>query len=76
VVAHVNNPRYTRGIGRRIAVESQPQQKCKTLAEKVLKQQRAGGMAQMVEHLPDKCEALSSNLVPTKNILFKNTSKK
>jgi hypothetical protein len=26
--------------------------------------------------LPDKCEALSSNLVPTKNILFKNTSKK
>jgi hypothetical protein len=38
-------------------------QKCKTLPKKKkLKQKKAGGMAQVVEYLPSKYKALSSNI--------------
>jgi hypothetical protein len=33
-------------------------------------QERAGGMAQVIEYLPSKCEALSLNPVPPKKNLF------
>jgi hypothetical protein len=47
---------------RRIEVQSQPRQiVCETLSQKYLTQNRAGGMDQVVEHLPSKPEALSSN---------------
>jgi hypothetical protein len=47
---------------RRIAVRSQPRQIVhKTLAQKYLIQNRAGGVAQVVEHLPSKCKTLSSS---------------
>jgi hypothetical protein len=35
--------------------------KSETLSQKYPTQKRAGGVAQVVEHLPSKCEALSSN---------------
>jgi hypothetical protein len=41
---------------RRIIVQGQPDQRHETLSEK------AGEMAQVVEHLPNKCETVSSNL--------------
>jgi hypothetical protein len=34
---------------------------CETLSQKIPTQKRAGGAAQVVEHLTSKCEALSSN---------------
>jgi hypothetical protein len=34
--------------------------------QRALKTQRAGGVAREVEHQPTKCEAVSSNPVPTK----------
>jgi hypothetical protein len=48
-----------------MTVEGQPRQKCKTLSEnkpigkKILKIKRTQGMAQVIEHLPNKCKALS-----------------
>jgi hypothetical protein len=45
---------------------AQPGQKCKTLPQKT-KAKRSRGMVQMVEHLPSKCKALSSNTNTTKN---------
>jgi predicted nucleic acid-binding Zn ribbon protein len=47
---------------RRITVQRQSRQIVyKTLSWKYLTQERAGGVAQVVEHLCSKCEALSSN---------------
>jgi hypothetical protein len=48
-------------------VPSQPRQiDCKTLSQKQTTQKRAGRLAQEVECLPSKREALSSNLSTTK----------
>jgi hypothetical protein len=41
--------------------EISPSQKNKTLTENNLRQKEAGGTAQVVEHLPSKCNALNSN---------------
>jgi hypothetical protein len=38
-----------------------PREQLQTLPEKLTKAKRAGGMVQVVQHLPCKCEALSSN---------------
>jgi hypothetical protein len=47
---------------RRIAVWSQPRQiVCETMSWKNPSQKRAGGVTQVVEHLPSNGEALSSN---------------
>jgi hypothetical protein len=47
---------------RRITVQGQPEQiVCKILSQKCPKQKRAGGVAQVVEHLPSRCEVLNSN---------------
>jgi hypothetical protein len=56
-------------INSRITVQSkmsQPRHKCKTLFERIMKTKEAGGMAQEVESLPNKYEALSSNPSTTK----------
>jgi hypothetical protein len=43
-------------------VRSQPRQiVLETISQKYPTQNRAGGVTQVVEHLPHKCEALSSN---------------
>jgi hypothetical protein len=39
--------------------------------EKNSSQNRAGGEAQVIEHLPSKCEVLSSNTSTTKKIIIK-----
>jgi hypothetical protein len=47
---------------RRIIVRSQPRQIVReTPSQKTYHKKRAGGVAQVVEHLPRKSEALSSN---------------
>jgi hypothetical protein len=58
-------PSYMRGIGRRLCSDTNLGEKrarshLKTEAE------RAGGVAQVLEHLPSKHEALRANLVPKK----------
>jgi hypothetical protein len=46
---------------KRITVQGQPRQNVfKTLSQKHSTQKRAGGVAQVGEHLPRKCEALTS----------------
>jgi hypothetical protein len=47
--------------------KANPEQKGEALSEKQLKQNRAGGMAQVLEHLPSKPKTLSSHLRMTKN---------
>jgi hypothetical protein len=54
MMVHTCNPSYLGGGGKR----EQPRRKLKTLWK--TKAQRAGGMAQVVEHLPSKYETLSS----------------
>jgi hypothetical protein len=53
---------------RRITVQSQPGKVVwKTLSQQYSTRKSAGGVAQVVEHLPSKCEALSSNpILPKK----------
>jgi hypothetical protein len=47
---------------RRIIVQSQPGEIVhKTLSQKYATPKKAGGVAYVVEHLPSKCEAMSSN---------------
>jgi hypothetical protein len=58
----VYSPRYLGGWGRR------------QLKEMWFKNKRAEGMAQVVEHLPSKCEAPSSNHSITKPNQINNTS--
>jgi hypothetical protein len=59
LVAHTCNSSYSRG---KDEVQSQPGQIVgETLSQKYLTQKRAGGVAQVVEYPPSKCEALSSN---------------
>jgi hypothetical protein len=41
--------------------EGDPGNKCKTVSEKQLKAKLTEGMAQVIECLPHKCDALSSN---------------
>jgi hypothetical protein len=41
--------------------KSGPGQKCENLSENLTEPKRAGGMAQVVEHLPRECEALGLN---------------
>jgi hypothetical protein len=52
---------------RRITVQSQLREIiCETPSQKYPTQKRAGKVAQVVEHLPSKCEALSSDPSSTK----------
>jgi hypothetical protein len=41
-----------------------------TLSEKITKSNRTGGVAQVVEHLPDKCKDPSLNPVALKKKVF------
>jgi hypothetical protein len=55
---------------RRTAVGGQPRQLvCEILSQKKKKnhRKRASGVTQVAEHLPSKCEALSSNPTTAKN---------
>jgi hypothetical protein len=58
------------GIGRRISVLGWSQAKSEDPISKITKVKRAGGMAQMVESLPSKCMALSSNTSTVKKYLL------
>jgi hypothetical protein len=60
-VAHAYDPTFTGGRGRRIVVQGCEQMHKKTLSKKQTKAKRVGGVTQVVEHLPSKHEALSSN---------------
>jgi hypothetical protein len=67
-MAHTCNPSYSGGRDQEIHGLSQPGQiVLKTLSRKILSQKRAGAVAQVVEHLPSKCEALSSKHQRYKN---------
>jgi hypothetical protein len=56
---------------RRISVQSQVGQiVLKTLSQKYPTQNRTGGVAQVVERLPSKCEALSSKCSTIKKIII------
>jgi hypothetical protein len=56
-MAHACNPSYPGAEIRRITVQSQPQQMVhETLSQKYPSQKRAGGVTQVVEHLPSKHE--------------------
>jgi hypothetical protein len=61
MVVHVCIPSYIGGIHKRIVVKLDPIQKV-TKAKKGW----VWGMAQVVKHLPSKCNALSSNSRTTK----------
>jgi hypothetical protein len=58
MVVCICNPSYLEGLGKRIMETMRLYLKNKT--------KRAGGMAQIAEHLPIKYGALNSNLVPHK----------
>jgi hypothetical protein len=60
MVVHDCNLSYSESIDKRIMVLSQCGQKDKTLSEKQTKSKMIGGVVQVVEHLPCKCEALNS----------------
>jgi hypothetical protein len=59
MVVHACNPSYSGGRGRRIMVQGWLRKKLKTLSEKQTKSKRTGGLAQVFEHMHNKCEALS-----------------
>jgi hypothetical protein len=67
MVVHTFHPSCAGGINRR-SRSGQPGQKRETLLEKISKAKRAGGMAQVLEHLHNKPKALSSNTSATKKI--------
>jgi hypothetical protein len=61
-VVYACNPSYLGGRGRRIMFQGQSGQKRGILSEKQTENKSSGGMAQMVECLSSRLEALSSNL--------------
>jgi hypothetical protein len=69
-VVQVYNPSYVGGIGRRIAVQIWTQTKMPDPYPKNNNNNQsiklARGVAQMVQHLPSKCRALSSNTIAYK----------
>jgi hypothetical protein len=68
-VVHNCNPNYSRSSDQEDC-GSKPAQ-ANSLQDPILKkksQKRAGGVAQVVEHLPTKCEALNSNPITKKHI--------
>jgi hypothetical protein len=60
-VVHICNPSYVGEISRRLQVQGQPKQKSWDSFWKIAKAISAGGVAQVVEHLPNKCKTLNSN---------------
>jgi hypothetical protein len=52
MVVHTCNPSYLGDGGRRITLQGEPRQKCKTLAEKQTKAKRTDSLAQVVKYLP------------------------
>jgi hypothetical protein len=54
------DPSYKGGGGWRIATQVWPRRKHRTLPKNKLKIKRTASVAQVVEHLPDKREALTS----------------
>jgi hypothetical protein len=54
-------PRIQENMGRRIMFWGQPREKTWDTTWKIFKIKRDDGVAQVVEHLPTQCEALSSN---------------
>jgi hypothetical protein len=61
-MVHTRNPSCSSGGDRRIKVGGQSGQKLDTLSEKQTKKKRTGSVAEVVQHLPNKQEALSSIL--------------
>jgi hypothetical protein len=61
MVAHIHNPSYLRGRGRRIVDHAGPMQTHRTCIEKITKAKMAGVLAQVTNHLSNKPEAPSSN---------------
>jgi hypothetical protein len=59
-VVHACHPRYVGGIGKNIMVPGKPQAKMRDPIQKVIKAKMIWGVASMEEHLPSKCEILSS----------------
>jgi hypothetical protein len=59
-------PARLKALGKRIMVWGQSWLKWETLSEKYVKQKRAGGMTQVVEHLYRRSKALSSHPSTTK----------
>jgi hypothetical protein len=58
---------------RRITVQSEPGQiVCKTLSRKTTIHKSTGRVAQVVKHLPSKCEALNSNPSTEKKTQFQD----
>jgi hypothetical protein len=67
-MAHTYNPSYSWADIRRTMVQSQPRQIVpETLSQKYPSQKGSGVVAQVLEHLPSKHEALSTNPSVTKN---------
>jgi hypothetical protein len=59
IVIHAGDHSYSGSRGRRIMVCDWLRQKCKTLCEKQTKSKKSEGMAEVVEYLPSKWEAMS-----------------
>jgi hypothetical protein len=68
MVVHTCDPSYSGGGCRKTTLQGQPGQKQKTLSENKMRANRAGEVAQAVECLPSKREALSS--IPHPNFVF------
>jgi hypothetical protein len=66
----VLNPNWADDRGRRIAVQGWPGKKHEPLFKNKTEAKRVGGMAQVVEDLPSKCETLSSNSVLSRKNIF------
>jgi hypothetical protein len=58
--AHLSSQLWPEAYNRRIVVQAHLSKK-QDLISKITRAKRSGGMAQVVEHLPSKCETLSSN---------------
>jgi hypothetical protein len=66
------NPSYSEGSWFEVSPKQIVQE---PLSQKYPTKKRAGGMAQVVEHLPSKCEALSSTPILQNNNNKKNLDK-
>jgi hypothetical protein len=58
---HAYNSNYMRGIGKMITVPDPHRKKARSYLKNKPKPKRAGSVAQIVELLPSKSKALSSN---------------
>jgi hypothetical protein len=59
------------GLGRKITVQGCPRQNMRDLVQKITKEKRSEGEAQMVKHLPSKHKGLSPEYIKKRFLMFR-----